>query len=193
MPHVNLPLAYLLQFPLEFKISAKVRGLASRNQLCFSEISSQPKTVIEQIDYMALIRRGASLILLFTQPILSSNCYKPDSICYHRSSSLQLDSGFMIFWHPVTGHLCFSIGPGTWTGRTRLPLLPSSPQTVPLAHELPWRKHWVSLETRAIQNPLNVFHKKCLAICSQAQNNEVTPCASSMKRIIWKEFQQGSV
>lgn len=86
-----------------------------------STVSVKPLIiVIEQIYYISLIRKAATLILLVTQPLLPPNCCTLDRICCHRSQSsfisfLCLDCVFMIFYdhsHPVNNHLYFSIGPG---------------------------------------------------------------------------------
>lgn len=81
----------------------------------------------------------------------------------------QLGAVFSVFYdHPqlVNNHSHLSTGPGTLTGRTRLPVLVPYPQPVSLEDQLSRRKQEVSLElkpkdkkrTSATQASPNIFH-----------------------------------
>lgn len=139
--------------------------------------------VREQV-YTTPIRKGTTLIFLFTHTLLSPSCCKLNSICCHWSEStfislLWLNSVSMIFYdhsHPVSNHLHFRLGPGMGTGRQSLSvLLPSN--GVFLQSEPSGKKRL------GLYKPPQMFStKNALAICSQIQNGEVTLCASSMKK-----------
>lgn len=113
--HANLPFAYFLHFPLEFKISAKLRAQA---EISSASVKSLVNPSYNRADLHSSDQKGS----ISNPPLYSAhtpNCYELD--CYHRSESsfasiLQLDSGFLIFYdhpHPGNDRPCFIIGPGT--------------------------------------------------------------------------------